>query len=319
MAKVLEGVRVGPLDPDATETFGQVSAQHSGRRLIRLHARMHPPVLKRALVKKLDEPRTAAVIEHLDEVREYLAGLEHDNGDPLLPEGSVLEGAQVRGERDKEQVLTFTYRVPSGRSAKWFAPYNADVLPDSYEEGTARTRESQMRERGIVTSQAWDSEGNQTEVLRRELGRARRREKALREQIEGARVSEDPDSESLEDQGAPDSRRDEVILEENERLGTENAEMRRRLAQLEQLVSSLPGAAEQLQRLNPSHAPEDDVASQDEPIEDYELLNVQKVKALLADESTSSETVEQILAYERQHANRSTVVKAAEQRLDTGS
>lgn len=308
----IPGLRIGPLDPDKTESFGQVSATHNARRLIRLHSQMHPPELRLALSKKLDEPRTAAVLDHLDEVHEYLSGLSLENGDPVLPEGSVLEGANVRGEPGRPQVLTFTYRVPSGRSAKWFVPYDGEKLPDAHALGSELSRIARARDRGLV---AWDDpneRGTHAQILERENRGLRRESQALREQLEGrgaAKAGEPvPETEG-------DSRPDLQIVDENERLGRETQELRARVAQLEGALNALPGGVDALSR-SESPPPGDDVASADPPLEDYDDLNADAVAKILKDEDTSDETREQILAYERTHANRATVVKAGERALD---
>lgn len=303
----LPGVKVGPLDPDATSEFGQVGRNNSARQLIRLHHQAHPPVLVQALAKKLDPERTKGL--ELDEVRKYLGKLKLDNGDPLVPEGARVVGASVRGERDRPQVLTFTYETAeSKRTGKWFAEYNADVLPDSYDAGSELAKVQEMKDRGVV---AFDSEGTATEQLRRELAEVRRQNRSLRELAEG-RAGKDADVPAEVDESdaaLADARSGDQIVEDNERLGRENVELK---ARLEQLESAL-GTATQPGPLAGTNATEEP------PLADYDDLNATDLVKVIKDEDTSEETRQAILAYELKNRNRSTVVTAAEERISAAS
>lgn len=290
----LPGVKVGPLDPDATSSFGQVGRNNSARQLIRLHHQAHPPVLRLALSRKLDPERTKGL--DLAEVREYLAGETLGNGDPLVPEGSRVVGASVRGEPGDEQILTFTYETPSKRTGKWFAAYNSDVLPDSYDAGTELSKVREMRDRGVV---AFDNEGTETERLRREAAGLRRQNEALREQAEAQAAAGKGELPEIDG----DTRPDVQILEDNERLGRENVELRERIAALEAVEATEPPSG---------------IAGNEPPLENYDAFNARDLASLLRDENTSDETRQQVLAYELKNQNRATVVKAAESSLSSG-
>lgn len=301
----LPGVKVGPLDPDATADFGQVSQRNSARTLIRLHAQMHPPQLMRVLGRKLDPARTKGLVR--SEVADYVGGLSHPNGDPFIPKDGEFLAAAVRGEPDGEQMLTIVYRNASGRTAKWFAPYNEDVLPDSYAAGTELSHVAEMRDRGVV---AFDNEGHATEVLQREAADLRRQVRALRSQIESADASGKPLA------GSPqgDARRTEVIVDEAETLRRANQELMERVASLEQLVGQGQGpepAAAEAETTS-------DTLSAPVPMDGYESLNAVAVVKILKDPETTDEQRVAILEYERTHANRASVVSAGEGSLGTG-
>jgi hypothetical protein len=189
----LPGVRVGPLDPDVTESFGQVSGRVSARQLIRQHAALHPPALISALSKKLDDEFTQGL--DLSEVGEALA----DD----LPDGVTnVVGAQIRGERDKPQVLTFTYETESGRTAKWFVPLDdvRDSIPASLERGEKIARFAEAKRLGLAltTDEAGDptqdihTGGAEATFLRRENARLKREAEALRARLEGRESAQPP-------------------------------------------------------------------------------------------------------------------------------
>lgn len=179
---VLDGVKVGPLDPDKGEMFGQVAGGNTARQLMRMHTQMFPAQLRQALALKIDEARTRAL--DIDEVRDYLDDLELDNGDPAVPKDSEIVGAAVRGERDRPQVLIYTYRLPSGRTAKWFAPYGQEELPQSFADGSERVHLAEMKERGVVM--AGPTRAGVDEVaLARENRELKKRLDDLRGELEG--------------------------------------------------------------------------------------------------------------------------------------
>lgn len=141
----LPGVKVGPLDPEATADFGQVAANRSARRLIRLHAASMPPVLQQALAKPLNEARTKAL--RLSEVRDAVE----------VPDGHVVVGATVRGKEGDELVLTYTYRhvdEDKARTVKWFVPLTevADDLEASMELGDRLAVVAERRELGLLST-----------------------------------------------------------------------------------------------------------------------------------------------------------------------
>lgn len=305
----LPGVKVGPLDPDATSDFGQVSQKNSARTLIRLHAQQHPPILRKHLRRALDPERTKGL--DMDEVRDYLSGLKHDNGDPIVPKGAVVVGASVRGEQDEPQTLTFTYRTgKSGRTAKWFAPYSENELPESFKAGSEYRRVREMKDRGVVE---FDREGLRTQVLEREAGSLRRENGALRAQVEGQGGGDLPD----EVEG--DTRPDDRIAADNEELGRENEELKARVAQLEQLTSNLgelppsPGASG---RFDPDAKHQ--TIAQEPPVEGYDDLRGDELIKIVKADDTSEEQRQAILDYEKGHQNRRGVVGAAEQSLGKG-
>lgn len=266
----LPGVKVGPLDPDRTAEFGEVSGRNSARSLIRMHAQQFPATLLAALGRRLDPERSKAL--DMDEVRSYLDGLTRENGDPAIPKGAEVVAAAVRGERDREQVLTYAYRVESGRTAKWFAEYNADVLPDSYEEGSERVHVAEMKERGVVMSDADVSAG------------------------------------------ASSSKSDA----ENRRLKEELAKLRRKLDEREAAKNDPVAGQQTPEPAAPeaeAEAEADTPAAENEPYSGYDDVKAAEVVKQLKAEGTTDEERQAILDYEKTHANRKSVVGAAEQSL----
>lgn len=264
MAPTLPGVRVGPLDPDATERFGQVSGRTSARQLIRTHAAMHPPHLIRALSLKLDEDRTAALL--MGEVSDALDGDEE-----LLPEGAVIEGAQVRGERDRQQIVTFTYRMPSGRTAKGFTDYD-DRFSKSIERGDEAVRISELRKTGFPLT----GEGSDRDY---HIGAAR------------AQAAERLAAE----------------------LRSENEKLRE---QLQSKSEQRPTAEQQRQAEegDGGEGPSTDASGAEEPVPGYSELKADEAKRVVKD--ADAETAQAILDYEREVGGRTTVISAAEHRLD---
>lgn len=139
----LPGVRVGPLDPEATADFGHVGKGNRARELIRRHALAHPVALQQAHGRKLHEERTKGL--DLDEVR---ANVELPDG---VPDGSEIVGAAVRGEETDPRglVVTYVFRTPKGRTGKWHADYDEDVLPASAAEGDRRVAVKDAKEAGL--------------------------------------------------------------------------------------------------------------------------------------------------------------------------
>jgi hypothetical protein len=140
----LEGVRVGPLDPDRGENFGQVGGQSTARSLVRHHMAMHPPALVAALSRRPHPERSDVLRDDPDlaeEVADAARSYYEDAGE-ALPEGAELSGFNVRGRDDapKQRVVTFTWHVPveaggSGRSGKGFIPYDRELIPDAVAAG----------------------------------------------------------------------------------------------------------------------------------------------------------------------------------------
>lgn len=299
----LPGVKVGPLDPDSTSQFGQVNARNTARQLIRLHRQMFPPQKVRALSRPLDEARTKGL--DYDEVEEYLRGQQHSNGDALLPDDHKLVGAAVHGDPRTGQVLTYQYETPSGRVGKWYAPYTDEALPISFDAGAELTKVKEMKDRGVV---AFDSEGTRTAILERHNAELRRQVGALQKFVQGGSQGEAPTGAEV------DTRNQATIADDAERLGRENVELKERLAQFEALHGAQGGGVPTA-GIDETIAPTDSVASADEPFEGYDDLKATEVVTKLKADETTNEEREAILAYERTHANRGTVVSAAEQTL----
>lgn len=307
----LPGVRVGPLDPDATESFGQVSKRNSARQLIKLHGQMYPPALKRALVRPRDDARSEA-LDH-DEVVKYIAGLTHENGDPVIPEGAeyVPGSAAVRGERRGEQILTFLYQLPSGRTGKWHAPYSKDVLPTSHDQGTERVRVEEYRERGLVP---YGSDSTRAQILERQLAETRSERDRLREYVKGGGQG-DPPEESGDGPDRVELANQEGLAAQLEDANREREELRQRLAQFEAL-SAAQGGGLSTSGIEETIPPEgSNVRTENEPVAGYDNLKADEAVKLLRDENTDEETRQRILAYERTHANRKSVTSAGEQSL----
>lgn len=325
----LPGVRVGPLDPDSTAAFGQVGVANTARAVLRLHAQMHPPELRRALVRPLDDERTKGLDP--DEVAEYLGGLTHANGDPYVPEGARVVGAAVRGDRDTGHVLTFTYRTASGRTAKWHAPYNDEALPDSYQAGAENKRLKDLQGRGIAS---WDSEGTHTQFLQRQLAQSRAEVRRLRGHIETGDPGEVTDQVGDEYEMPPnaDVAGSENLAEDNETLRRERDELAAQVAEYQrredranagapdersddERADGEPGADADEAAGAGGKSLESNTASADEPFEGYDKLKAEELRTKIKGGEYDRPTVEQLLAYERTHSNRGTVVGAAEQAL----
>lgn len=271
----LPGVNVGPLDPDRTASFGQVSGRTSARQLIRIHAQSHPLVLQKALARKLDDERSKAL--DMDEVRDYLDGVTLPNGDPAVPDGSEVVGASVRGERDQTQVLTYTFRVEeSGRTAKWFADYNADVLPDSFAAGSDRVHLAELRERGVAVTES--SMSTAPKRSRREAPKddPEKAELLRRAEAAEARVAELEAEEEPDDADAADA----------EAAADDSADEKEQ--------------------------PGEGALAAEPPFEGYEDVNAAEMVKLIKSDETTDEEVQAILDFEKTHANRKSVVGAAE-------
>lgn len=110
----LPGVRrFGPEDATADEAaaFGAVGAGRAMRRMIDHHRRLFPAGDRAMLRRKWDEPRSEALLDHIDAVGEAL-GIEN------------LEGVGVRGTTDRTRILTLVTRGESGRVHKSWLPYS---------------------------------------------------------------------------------------------------------------------------------------------------------------------------------------------------
>lgn len=283
----LPGVKVGPLDPDKTADFGVVSQRNSARQLVRLHTQAYPASLVSALARPLDEERSLAL--DMEEVAEHLDGLTLANGDPVVPDGCRVVGANVRGDRDREQVLTFTYQTPSGRTAKWFTEYSEASLPVSFADGADRVRIADLRKRGIAVVGGESAGGHVSTdaALQRENAKLQRK---LDELTSG--------------------KLDGLL---RERIAALSAEDLARVAAGEdpEEAAEVDGDPEDE---NSGEAPAPS-AAQDPPFDGYDDKPAPELVKLLKADDTSDEERQAILDYEKTHHNRKSVVGAAEQQL----
>lgn len=312
----LEGVRVGPLDPDRGEMFGQVGASSAARQLIRHHAAMHPPALVAALGRTRQKERSDALDRV--ELREAVADYYSEAGE-ALPEGAVITGAAVKGEDDAgQQVVTFTWVVPveaggSGRSGKGFIPYDAEHVPQSFALGNDAVRISKLKEAGLP----WHPEAVSREVAG----------------IAGTGVPAD-----VVDAGALDD-----ALQENATLRDELTDLRAQLARIEGQqqpvspasagggsgVAASPMVAEGgSAMITGTRGPEDEPPAGEvpdageggpqQPWPGYEGENADVVRRKLR-ESDDPGLARSVLTYEQANANRGTVISLANQLLDRPS
>lgn len=289
----LPGVKVGPLDPDRTADFGQVSAKNSARSLIRLHAQAYPTVLVQALARKLDVPRTEGL--DMDEVRDYLGGLKLENGDPAVPTGSEIVGASVRGERDRPQLLTYTFRLnETGRTGKWFTDYSEEGLPASFADGTDRVRIEDLRKRGVVATEAGAPGGTASNGPSAAETKLARENAALQRRIDELQAAaQEPASidDALAEDGAEDGADDDLLPEDE------------------------PAAAAEDDNDDADDGAGESVAAQEPPFADYDETKAAELVKLIKADDTSDDERQAILDYEKTHQNRRSVVGAAEVKL----
>jgi hypothetical protein len=290
MAKTLNGVKVGPLDPDVTRDFGTIAKGRTARQLLNLQRRMHPLELTNALRKKYDEPRSQAL--DFDEIEAALAG--------EIPDGCEIVGANVRGQRDRDKILTYTLRTPSGRTVKWFTEYDAERFPASVEAGDEATAVAQARERGLP-AQMQSHHARSVEV---ENARLRRKLQDLQAAVEGrvapgAAVEEDDREElsSLDEELSVDEARDRA--DQAERDAAASAE---RIAELEaQLAAANAALSGGGAALTGADDQGGDEGPLDEPWEGYDGLTIDDVKSHLSgieDDEERAEVARTAYAYE---------------------
>lgn len=142
----LEGARIGPLDPDAAESFGQVNASSSARQLMRHHLALYPPQLLAVLRLKRNDLRSEALDR--DEVVAAGEALYTEDG-AELPDEFEVNGVAVRGEEDSKKYVTFTYKVPSGRTAKGAVPYDEENFSASIELGDEAIAVDKAKQAGM--------------------------------------------------------------------------------------------------------------------------------------------------------------------------
>lgn len=285
---LLSGVKVGPLDPDTTAEFGQVSGRTSARQLVRLHLALNPPALLGALTRSRQKARTDAL--DTDELRSAIEKV-WDEADEDAPEEWELSGAAVRGEDDAEQVVTFTFTLPSGRTGKGFVPYSDDLLPESIANGDEAVHIEKLREAGLPWSPS--------ERTRAALG------------ITGTGVA-DADAELLE------------ASDEADRLREENEELRRRLEEAgvnpdEPAAEEVKGEDEE-QRETPEQERQEGAGDGDPelPWAGYDDANANAIRKHLreleGDEQVAAANA--VLAYEPKNGKRSSVVAQANSIID---
>lgn len=299
----LEGVRVGPLDPDRGEMFGQVGGVGSptaARKLLRHHQLMHPPALIAALNGARQEARSLTIDR--DEL-EAAVERYYDEAGEALPDGAEITGTAVKGEDDsRSQFVTFTWVVSvenggSGRSGKGFVPYTSRYVPKSIAAGDQAVRVAKLKEAGLP----WTPEAVQAEAAG----------------IHGTGVpAVDPERERLE---ADNARLDE----ENELLVVDKEALQARIAAIEEQLAAL--TAKEPEPPQDAETPEPVLAQPVEPAEPaavvdaepwpgYEDDTADKIRSRL--KSVERPVVEAVLAYEMAHNNRTSVVGAANQILD---
>jgi hypothetical protein len=299
----LEGVRVGPLDPDRGENFGQVGGQSTARSLVRHHMAMHPPALVAALSRRPHPERSDVLRDDPDlaeEVADAARSYYEDAGE-ALPEGAELSGFNVRGRDDapKQRVVTFTWHVPveaggSGRSGKGFIPYDRELIPDAVAAGDEAVQIEKLKKAG----QPWSPQ-----VLARSA------------EIRGTGVERD--DASADAQAAEDAA--EQARREAEELRRQLDEANERLAAVEgQQPSVAQEAEEEADDDDEEDVRSDELSEQnppEEPWRGYDKANADEVRKRLRQKKDVPEA-ERVLAYEQANANRGTVVSAANQILD---
>lgn len=310
MSPLMDGVRLGPLDPDRGENFGQVGGQTTARQLIRHHVAMHPPALVAALSRVRQDDRSKAIDR--DEAEAFIREVYDDAGQ-ALPDESQITGYAVRGDDEAPdlQVVTFTYTTKGGRTGKGFVPYRE--LSNSVAAGDEAVRIAELKEAGLP----WGP----SETARQVAG------------IRGTQVG------PADDAGDADALRGE-----NEDLRSENEELRERLraieeqektdeqvrAEQEHAASAGGGSGVQSSPQTPeggspettgtrTAADADDGDSEPvEPWDGYDTDNADKVKRRLREER-DPELAEKVLAWEQRPdagQNRSGVVAVANSILD---
>jgi hypothetical protein len=276
----LPGVKIGPLDPDRTADFGQVSASTSARQLVRHHAAMYPPELRRILSLSRQHERTKALDPEEVEAAVH-ASFEDDGQD--VPENLQVTGCAVRGEDDATQYVTWTYLVESGRTAKGAALYDDEAFSKSIADGDENVAIAKAREAGLP----WIPQ-------------------ATAQAIQGGRPA------NAESGGDPEA---EALREENDELRASLDELRERLAAVE---GQQPTPEQEAQAGDGDGAADGADAGGGEPAvpEGYDDLNADVIRQKISAGEYDRPTLEAIVAYERANANRSTVVSAGEQKLD---
>lgn len=294
MSPVLDGVRIGPLDPDKGESFGQVGGQTTARRLIRHHVAMHPPELVRALSRERQDARSEVVDR--EEAEEFIRTVYEDAGEPL-PDDSALAGFAVRGNDDAPdlQVLAFTFTSKGGRTGKGFVPYGADELAGTRRAGDAAAQIARLKDAGLPIPEQ------------------------LAQLVAAYRTIGVTDSPSAADA-------DDALIAENDRLIDEKADLQAELDEARARIADLeadppaPGSGD-----DGAGAPADadtEKAAQAKALaaafpDGYDGVNAQDVRRIVRD-AADPVLARAVLAQETREGggNRGTVVSAANEVLD---
>src|SRR5215212_7522294 len=139
----LDGVNVGPLDPDTTADFGRVGKSNRARELIRHHTRMYPAQLRRVMKLPFNAARSEDDAIDLAEVEEVIRQALADD-EQKLPKGFKIVGANVRGSEGSPLFLNYTFAVKSGRVSKGAIPFTAKRFPISWEAGEDAKRAKKL-------------------------------------------------------------------------------------------------------------------------------------------------------------------------------
>lgn len=275
----IPGLKMGPLDPDRTESFGQVGRERTARDLLRRHQQLYPQELLRALRLPINEPRSKALVP--DEVR-AAARDWFEEYEKEVPEGFVVEGASVHGADDGKQFVGYTFRVASGRSGKAALPYDDELFPESYEAGTERVRIEEAKRAGLpwVPRQAAEAIlGGQAPV----------------------EAGPDPEAEKLRDRVAE--------LEKELAEARQSAPAGQAPDGQEQTGGAIGDPSSTAARQGHADVPGEGPDPDEEPWERYADENADVIKGKLRGASKS--TAEHVLAYEEKHGRRSGVIGAA--------
>lgn len=307
---VLDGVRIGPLDPDRAENFGQVAGGATARQLIRHHVAMHPPALVGALTRTQQEFRSKAIDKA--EAEKYIRKVYSDAGEPL-PDESQIKGLAIRGEDDEPelQVLTFVYTTAGGRTGKGFVPLSdgaRSALKKTMEAGDEAVRIEKLKAAGLP----WEAKATaqaETKADRQQLDEAARlREEMaeLRKRLEAVEGQRPTDAQSAGGgsgvQSSPQTPEGGSARIEGSR-GPERSQ--------EDAGGETPP--------DPSQVDPAQLASDLGLTGSYDDAKAQDIRAKLRADDVDPNVARRVLAYETRSdggANRSTVTAAANEVLD---
>jgi hypothetical protein len=301
----LEGVRIGPLDPDNGSAFGQVAAGNVARQLLRTHAQMYSRDLQRALRIPHHDQRTATLVRA--EVEDVVGH--------MLPKGARVMGFAVHGEDDGAgQYLSFTFQVPrknpiAGQpdgfvTVKAAIDYEPAAFPKSHAAGDRALLIKKAREDGLP----WHPESG---IL--DPPKAVQRERALAE----------TDPEASPDGEASVELRDELEAEREKREEAERErdDLREQLRALSERVSAVEAAGEPEvpgEPQDPAAVTSGTAEGEDNPAEPwpgYENANARDIVQKLREEKNRDQA-QLVVAHEQAVGKRGTVLAAAHQVID---